>query len=104
LALFPAPRPWRVSGWIVMMLGAQVVNPENGLLRIAGPAGTIETVLGSDGAYYLEGLAPGDYRARLSISDGSCTFTLHVPQSNAPVIRAGIATCIVESAAQPIPR
>ena len=52
-----------------------------------------ESDLGSDGAYYLEGVAPGDYRARVTLGADTCDFTLHVPRSDAPVIRAGVATC-----------
>ena len=60
LALFPALRPWRVSGRIVMLRGTSVVVPANG---ISGRDGRrlAQSDLGSDGAYYLEGLAPGDF-------------------------------------------
>lgn len=93
LALFPALRPWRVSGRIVMMRGTSVVVPANGMLQVATGAGWLESDLGSDGAYYLEGVAPGDYRARVTLGADTCDFTLHVPRSDAPVIRGGVATC-----------
>jgi len=77
----------------VMMRGTSVVVPANGMLQVATGAGWLESDLGSDGAYYLEGVAPGDYRARVTLGADTCDFTLHVPRSDAPVIRGGVATC-----------
>jgi len=93
LALFPAPRPWRVSGRVVLLRGAELVIPANGALTVSTGGGAIESGLGSDGAYYFEGLSPGDYAARLEFGGDVCDLTLHVPSSNAPVIKAGVATC-----------
>jgi outer membrane usher protein len=99
LALFPAPRPWRVSGRVVLLRGTDVVIPANGGLTVTTATGPIESSLGSDGAYYFEGLPPGDYTARLEFGGETCDLTLHVPPSNAPVIKAAVATCSVTSRA-----
>jgi outer membrane usher protein len=93
IALFPAPRPWRVAGRIVVLRGTEVVTPSNWRLGVAAPNGEIETALGNDGAFYLEGVAPGDYRAEVGTGEDACRFVLHVPTSGDPVIRAGVITC-----------
>ena len=95
LALFPAPRQWRVTGQIMWSRGAQSA-PATGVLTVMNGTTPIDTDLGSNGAYYLEGLGPGDYAARLASEGDTCEFTLHVPASDAPVIRAGISTCRVK--------
>ncbi len=100
LALFPAPRPWRVSGRLVVLQGAELVVPNNGVLTVVNAGETIETGLGSDGSYYLEGVPPGDYPGQLVLGGHACNVTLHVPQSDAPVIYAGVATCTAATEGQ----
>ena len=95
LALFPAPRPWRVSGRVVLLRGTEPVVPANGALTVTMAGRALESDLGSDGTYYFEGVPPGDYAARLVFGGDSCDLTLRVPPSNAPVIKAGVATCSV---------
>ncbi len=99
LALFPAPRPWRVSGRVVLLRGTEVIIPGNGGLTVTTASGAMESSLGSDGTFYFEGLSPGDYAARVQFGGDACDMTLHVPPSNAPVIKAGAATCSVTSGA-----
>jgi outer membrane usher protein len=93
LALFPAPRPWRVSGRVVLLRGTEPVVPANGALTVTMAGRALESDLGSDGTYYFEGVPPGDYAARLVFGGDTCDLTLRVPPSNAPVIKAGVATC-----------
>jgi outer membrane usher protein len=95
LALFSAPRPWRVSGRIVLLRGTELVVPANGALTVTIGGRALDSDLGSDGTYYFEGVPPGDYPARLVFAGDTCDLTLHVPPSNAPVIKAGVATCSV---------
>jgi outer membrane usher protein len=63
IALFPAPRPWRVAGRFVVLRDRTVITPSNWALSIATPSGPLTTALGGDGAFYVEGVAPGDHRA-----------------------------------------
>jgi hypothetical protein len=53
----------------------------------------VASALGSDGAFYVEGVAPGDHRAELTGEGMTCVVTLHVPASSEPVIRTGVTTC-----------
>ncbi len=98
IALFPAPRPWRVAGRIVVLDGAEIVTPSNWLLRVEAPSGPMEMGLGTDGAYYLEGLPPGQYRASVRSGETRCDLLLQVPASDSPVIRAGTTTCAIATA------
>ena len=93
IALFPAPRSWRVAGRFVVLRDRTVITPSNWALSIATPSGPLTTALGGDGAFYVEGVAPGDHRAELSGDGLACVVTLHVPSSPDPVIRAGVTTC-----------
>jgi hypothetical protein len=95
LALFPAPRPWRVSGRIALLRGPELVVPANGALTVTVAGRALDSDLGTDGTYYFEGVPPGDYAARLVFAGDTCDLTLHVPSSNAPVIKAGVATCSI---------
>ncbi len=93
IALFPAPRPTRVTGQFVVVRDRVVLSPANWGLTIATPAGLLSSALGGDGAFYVEGLAPGDYQAMISGDGLRCSATLHVPASKQPVVKTGVTTC-----------
>lgn len=93
IALFPAPRPNRVAGQFVVVRDRAVLSPANWGLTITTQAGSLSSGLGGDGAFYLEGLAPGDYQAVIAGDGLSCRATLHVPASDQPVTRTGVTTC-----------
>jgi outer membrane usher protein len=93
IALFPAPRPHRVTGRFVVLRGEAVVTPANWGLTLETPSGRVTTGLGGDGAFYIENVAPGDYPAFLEGDGLRCRATLHIPASTDPVIKAGLTTC-----------
>ena len=93
IALFRAPRPSRVTGQFVVLRDRGVVTPANWGLVIATPAGSISSGLGSDGAFYVEDLPPGDYTATIEGDGLQCRTTLHVPASQDAVIKSGVTTC-----------
>ncbi len=99
IALFPALRQWRVSGRFVIDRGTEIVTPSNWTLSVATDTGRVESALGNDGGYYLEGVGPGDHEAVMEGDGVTCAVTLHVPASNQPVIRAGVTTCTAVTAA-----
>ena len=82
----------------MLLRGTEVIIPGNGALTVTTASGALESSLGSDGTFYFEGLSPGDYAARLQFGGDACDMTLHVPPSNAPVIKAGVATCLSSKA------
>ena len=93
IAVFPAPRPWRVTGRIVVLRGTEVTTPANWELVITLPDHDLETTLGDDGMYYVEGVPPGDYRATVKGPTVQALCTLHVPDGKGAVVRAGVTTC-----------
>jgi outer membrane usher protein len=93
IALFPAPRPSRITGQFVVVRDRGVVTPANWGLTITTPAGSISSALGGDGAFYLENLPPGDYPATIEGDGLQCRVTLHVPTSKDAVIKSGVTTC-----------
>jgi outer membrane usher protein len=97
IALFPAPRPWRVVGQFVVMQDHTVVTPANWGLTVKTASGSVSSALGSDGAFYLEGLAPGDYEATIAGDGLVCRAMLRVPPSDRPVIKTGVTTCTTVS-------
>jgi outer membrane usher protein len=93
IALFPAPRPSRVTGHFVVLRDRGVFTPANWGLTIATPTGSISSGLGGDGAFYLENLPPGNYAATIEGDGLRCRATLHVPASEDAVIKSGVTTC-----------
>ncbi|HEX7086521.1 MAG TPA: fimbria/pilus outer membrane usher protein [Vicinamibacterales bacterium] len=93
---FAAAREWRATGRItidgdpVALAGQRALDAR---LRIEGQGSTVETLLGLDGVFYVEGLKPGTYQASLTHGGGTCTATLVIPASDAPVIKAGTTVC-----------
>jgi outer membrane usher protein FimD/PapC len=56
-------------------------------------ARTVETWLGSDGEFYVEGLEPGRYAVTLTAPQLRCSASIDVPVSDAPVVRLGEVPC-----------
>ena len=56
-------------------------------------ARTVETWLGSDGEFYVEGLEPGHYAIALSAPQLRCSASIDVPVSDAAVVRLGDVAC-----------
>ena len=96
IAEFPVTRDWRAAGRLAIARDPLALRGQRALdarLRIDAPGGPVESLLGLDGEFYLEGLAPGAYDAVLSYPDGACSARLVIPDSDAPVIRVGLVTC-----------
>ncbi len=96
IAEFSATRQWRVSGTLVVEGQPDLLRGQAALdaaLTIDTPDGPLESWLGAEGEFYVEGIAPGVYAARVRSSDRRCAATLVVPASDAPVIRVGTVTC-----------
>jgi outer membrane usher protein len=96
IAEFPATREWRAAGTVAIEGDAEALRGQRALdatLTVQTPAGAVETWLAADGAFYIEGLAPGRYEARVVSGAVACAMTLDVPASDAPVVRLGTLTC-----------
>jgi outer membrane usher protein len=94
---FDAPRQWRVTGTVVVTGEPDRLAGHAGtraVLRVNGAEGTLETELGLDGEFYLEGLTPGVHPGEVDLEGSTCTLTLVVPEREAPVLRLGQVACV----------
>jgi hypothetical protein len=97
IAEFPAPRERRIGGRVVAAEGSPALEGQTALdaiVRIDHTAGAIETWLGVDGAFYVEGLAPGEYVLDVRTGDFRCTARLQIPDVDAPVVKVGDLPCV----------
>ena len=104
---FVAPRQWRVTGTVVVTGEPDRLAGNAGaraLLRVDGADGPIESELGLDGEFYLEGLTPGVHRGQVDFDGSTCTLTLVVPEREAPVLRLGQVACVPPRCAHDPPR
>ena len=97
IAEFPATREWRVTGsltcWAIPRGFAGSARSTRAS-RSRHARGPIDSWLGAEGEFYLEGLAPGTYVLHVTSGDIGCDATLVVPVSDAPVVRAGDLPCV----------
>ena len=95
IAEFPAPREQRLSGRLVAGDGLPAIRGPVALSAAVTLSGarTVETWLGGDGEFYVEGLAPGRYTVTLAAPQLRCTASIDVPVSDAPVVRLGEVAC-----------
>lgn len=96
IAEFPATREWRATGTLVVdgdptrLRGQQALDAT---LVVRTPGGVLESFVGADGAFYVEGLAPGHYEARVTSGVLECAAAIDVPDSDAPVVQLGAVDC-----------
>ena len=95
IALFPAPRDRRVSGRLVADPGVPALQGRRALEAVVSISGVaaVQTWLGADGEFYLEGLEPGTYLLEVTAPDLRCQATIALPNSDVPVIRLGDVPC-----------
>jgi outer membrane usher protein len=53
----------------------------------------IETIVGTNGAYYLENIPPGTFPAKLFLDDKECHFNMVIPESDETIVEMGEITC-----------
>jgi outer membrane usher protein len=97
IAEFPATREWRVTGSLTVGGNPGILRGQRALdarLTVETPSGPIDSWLGAEGEFYLEGLAPGTYVLHVTSGDIGCDATLVVPATDAPVARAGVLLCV----------
>ncbi len=76
----------------VLMKGAPVV-PAFGLVEIQGLGTAAKSDLGENGEFYFEDLKPGTYGAHIQFKGGECSFQIHVPETQAKMLKLGTLTC-----------
>ncbi len=93
LAVFPVERVQSSIGTIQLDVGGQLTAPSYGQLKISAGGLQFESPVGEKGEFYLENVPAGRYQAVLDFKEISCTFTLEVPRSDAPIVNLGTVTC-----------
>ena len=97
IAEFTAAHEWRIAGSIEFAPNPQALRGQAALdarLTVQTARGPVESFLGADGEFYLEGLTPGAYVLEVASGDIRCHATLQVPDSAAPVVRVGALSCV----------
>jgi len=89
-------RAWQ--GWIWIRDGGAEQPPAYGTLVVDGEGRQATSPLAEDGAFWIEGVPPGKYRARVEWRGRACTFTLSLPASDAPVTDLGDVRCLMGAA------
>ena len=93
LVVFPVERVQSSIGTIQLDAGGQLTAPSYGQLQIRAGGRQFESPIGEKGEFYLENVPAGRYPAVVDYKEISCTFTLEVPRSDAPIVNLGTLTC-----------
>jgi outer membrane usher protein len=92
-------RPIRaVMARIDVERGMDVSVPQRSALRVRDGGETLLAPVTSDGRFFLERVSPGRHEAALSWQDGTCRFTLEVPDRMG-VLNLGALRCAPEATA-----
>jgi outer membrane usher protein len=70
--------------------------PSYGDLQIQSPGKSLESPVGGDGRFYLEGVPAGKHVARVEFKGGACNFDLVVPAEGGSTLDVGTVTCAPE--------
>jgi outer membrane usher protein len=98
LVVFPVRRIQRLTGSVEIEFNGEALIPVSGELTVAGPGREWSSPLGRNGEFYLESLPAGAYAATVEFREGTCRFTLKVPDSKESSLNLGKIVCAVPSA------
>jgi outer membrane usher protein len=96
IAEFPAPRQRRAAGRLVAsgrMPALTGPRANDAVVVIETPAGPVETWLGPQGEFYIEGLGPGEYVIRVVSGEARCEASVSMPADDVPVVQLGDVPC-----------
>lgn len=98
---FPA-RPLRaVTGRILLKRGATEIVPAFGLISVTIEGTDHTSPVGSEGAFFLDQVSPGNHSGRLLFEGDSCLFTMRVPNVTAFITDIGSIQCAAGGKVQP---
>jgi outer membrane usher protein len=104
VARFEVERRRAVAGALVVAGGdAAVPVPDTGTLRVEAGGRTFASPVGGEGRFWLEGLPPGNHPARAVWGEGTCTFTLSVPEGEAVLDLGALGCTLAPPALDPSP-
>ncbi len=82
-----------VTGSVAMLVNGETVPVSYARLSLQGKDTTIEGIIGSDGAFYLENIPAGTYPVNILLNGNVCTFSMVVPDSAEMIIDLGTNVC-----------
>jgi outer membrane usher protein len=93
LVTFPVRRIQSIRGSVTVeaALGERVPAFGQMTLRVTGH--NVVSPLGGAGEFEFENVVPGNYKALVEFKDGTCSFIVHVPESNEQFIDLGVLRC-----------
>jgi outer membrane usher protein len=100
VVLFPVRLVQRSTGTIAVVRQGQEITPVYGQLVVHSGADDVESPIGTDGEFYLEGVSPGRHDASVTWGGGSCSFTIVVPAAKTPVGTLGRLRCTDDAPAR----
>lgn len=93
VAAFPVHKLRGYSGTMRLMIIGQPFVPSLGEVEIRRGDQPMTLALGRSGEFYVEGLDPGTYPARLLIGKVHCDFRLVLPPADVPQTDLGVIPC-----------
>jgi outer membrane usher protein len=96
LVVFDAAQIRSIAGRVEMERDGRVVIPEYGELFVESAGRRVESPIGRDGGYYLEGLRQGRHEVHVSYLGASCSFIVVVPSAAEAVVDVGLGRCVVK--------
>jgi outer membrane usher protein len=97
---FPARVIRAYSGSIVIDGSKGALVPANGELKLSRDGKTVTSILGSDGRFYIDTVAPGVYEAAVLSLQGSCHLKLELQSAHEAVTALGTLHCPEDGKAQ----
>jgi outer membrane usher protein len=95
LVRFPVQKIQRSQGRVLLVVNGVERAPTYGELTVASPGEPQSSPIGATGQFYFENLPAGDHKATVESTDGSCTFTLRVPDVDGTDANLGVVRCHV---------
>lgn len=91
---FGVRRMRALAGTIRLGTGFEKQDGDNLPVRLLRGGVARDFMTGREGRYYVEDIAPGDYRGEVQTLQGRCSFKLSVPESTDPILTlAEVSVC-----------
>jgi outer membrane usher protein len=98
LVRFPVQRVQRSEGRVLLVVDGAERAPTYGEMSVTVDGRRLVSPVGANGEFYFENLAAGRHRAAIEHGDGTCAFTLDVPDVEGLVADLGVVRCVAGEA------
>jgi outer membrane usher protein len=93
LVTFPVRRIQSIRGKVLVETGRGELVPAFGQVTLSVTGHSIVSPLGGAGEFEFENVVSGNYKALVEFKEGTCSFIVHVPESNEQFIDLGVLRC-----------